>query len=918
MARKNRSFQQRFQNASSFTEHLKLALEFYREPDVLSQHSPLATPYFLSGAAELGKQDNPPEEPIAWGRILCAEIKETAALLWGGPPPESSDELLDTLDQESQSVRSDRYDFLVLELNYFKQIVHPKPRNQAEIYNDILHISRTSHDRHLRNAVGRLSERLLQRVRPTVRLELPTLRSAFIGRLDQRRILQKALQDGQSVALVGVGGVGKTTLGTWLAQRWTNQHLFWYTVRPHFNDRLPSLLFALAYFLHRQGASSLWLQMVADSGKIEDANLALGLLLADLESLPHPPLLCFDEVDMLRAGDPDREKPRHRQILDLIMGLRHHCPLLLIGQRSVVECDQTFSLDKLARSEIEEWLQYESIVYTDDELTQLEAYTSGNPRLLMLCFALHRTLERPKLADTLVRLPDTPGLAPIWDRIRRRLDLNARMHLYALSVFRDSAPRDAWPLESSSDEPNAPYASHPIETLINHHLVQEDGAGGVTLLPTLRTLLYEELNPEQKESFHLGAAGIYANRGEITEAAYHLWRGDRPAQAIQLWYPLRQREIERGFAPSALEIFSQLSATRLEPALQRQLGLLRAELYNFAGKPDKAVDQLESIPWPSESPDSIDAMQHWGRALSRQGETTRALDKFNDGIEHVHHFLNQCTQLHVLRGQIYMQNREIHNAWREANRAQYYAQNLQGTVQDQSGNYAAAKSHYEMALSLAEELQDIQAIARTRYFLGIVASRQQDFQTAFDCFDQAIKNFQKTGNKTQEMYARTNQAACYSQSGEFRTAIEQAEIALEFYERINSPYWISLNASNLAEAHFELGNPSEAEKYGLKTIEQEEPDTFAYGLWILGRVRQHQQEFDEAVQLLTQAIQISEEHQDRWQQGYSLRTLGQVYAKQGKLETAREKLSTALELFNDLDLAAEAEATNALLKKVEL
>ena len=907
MAKTNRSVGQRFQNASSFLDHLKLALEFHNKPGLLAEFSPLATPYFLSGAINKHGAD----EPVAWGSVLCAEIARTVELLWDEAPAQSIDELMQLVEDASPAAgRDNRYAFLVLELNYFQRIVRPRPRNQATIYSDILHISRATHDRHLREAVERLGNLFLQRLRPTVRLETPALRTALIGRKKARYALHHALTQGQSVTLVGVGGVGKTTLGSWLCARWPDANAFWFTVRPHFNDQLPSLLFALGYFLHRQGASGLWLQLVADGGKVTDANLALGLALADIESLPQPPLCCFDEIDLLRAADPERENPHHTQILEFIAGLRHHAPLLLIGQRAVLETDATLTLDRLSVVEIEAWLQHEDIAFSQPELTQLEQYTSGNPRLLTLCLALHRTLEQHELAETLVRLPHTPALGPVWDRMRKRLRPAQRRLLYALSVFRTAAPQDAWAsahAAAANDEPD------PIQPLIQHHLVHADGAGGVALLPTLRTVLYDDLGVEQREQLHLQAANICATRGEITETAYHLWQGGQPGKAVQTWYPQRRSEIERGFATRALEIFANISTTRLKPAQQRQLALLRAELYDFVGEPEKMVDNLAGISWPKDAVESIDAMHLWGIGLQNQGETAAAQQKLGSGIDIITYLFNKYTQLHVRRGTIYMHEREARDAWREANLARYHAEHLQGTIQDQVGNYGAALTHYEQALTLAQDLDDVQAVARAQYYLGIVSSRQQDFTAAFTYFDEAIENYVRIGNRTQEMYVRSNMAACHLLAQEYTASIEQAQQALAFYERAHSPYWIALNACNLAEAHVELGSLADAETYALKTIEQEEADTFAYGLWILGRVRRAQAGYAEAIQLLTQAIQISQENEDRWQVAYCRRTLGEVYADQQEMTAAMAELESAIGLFQQMQLEAEAQKTEALL-----
>ena len=64
--------------------------------------------------------------------------------------------------------------------------------------------------------------------------------------------------------------------------------------------------------------TDLWLQLVADGGRVKDFGLATGLARADLNALPNLPLLCLDEVDALRPLNPEAETPAHTQLLAFI------------------------------------------------------------------------------------------------------------------------------------------------------------------------------------------------------------------------------------------------------------------------------------------------------------------------------------------------------------------------------------------------------------------------------------------------------------------------------------------------------------------------------------------------------------------------------------------------------------------------
>ena len=230
---------------ASYFGHLKQALEMLDQPEWLGNHSPLAAPYFLGNAIH-GAQAT----ALGRGSVLCAEIERSLEALWGGPLPQSGEAMMAAaLAEENQG---GRYDCFTLELNYFRQRYRPVPKSQSDIYNDILHISRPTHDRHLRAAVERLGTILLRRLRPAVRPEEPMPPALLIGRDALQTQILADLTAGKAISLTGPGGMGKTALGAVVADAWISPALFWYTFRPTFNDQLESLLFALGNFLHQQ------------------------------------------------------------------------------------------------------------------------------------------------------------------------------------------------------------------------------------------------------------------------------------------------------------------------------------------------------------------------------------------------------------------------------------------------------------------------------------------------------------------------------------------------------------------------------------------------------------------------------------------------------------------------------------------
>jgi len=287
----------------AFNEQLKLALEHFTQPAWLGEHSPLAMPYFLG--ERLWRRT---DAHTALGRGLAFQgvLREAADILAGQ-------------DEDG------KYAARLLDLSFF----------QAKILFDVLDIlgiARSTYYRHLSKAIQRLGETLIQSINPVLHLESPASHAGLIGRGEVSDACLQALRQGLSVSLVGSGGVGKTTLGATLAAELAPQPIFWLTLRPGLNDQVSSLLFSLGYFLHQQGASSLWLQLVAEGGKV-DMRIAPGLLQHDFKRLNDAPaLLCFDDIDLLRPAEVEE----HARILAFLESLRGITPLLFMGQQRVI------------------------------------------------------------------------------------------------------------------------------------------------------------------------------------------------------------------------------------------------------------------------------------------------------------------------------------------------------------------------------------------------------------------------------------------------------------------------------------------------------------------------------------------------------------------------------------------------------
>ena len=890
----------------TFFEQLKTALVHYADPQWLGEQSPLAAPYFLGSALH-----GAPPSAHKRGLVLIDALEKTLESLWGGPLPTTGQTMLaDVATEAAMQGQGDRYYCLILELNYRRRCYKPAPKNQAEIYNDILHISRPSHDRHLAQAVERLGALLLQRLRPTIRPEQPTLPMHLIGRDDLLDRLLHELQAGKAISLIGPGGMGKTSLGAAILEQWPSPATFWFTFRLTFNDQLESLLFALGRFLHEQGASTLWHQLIADGGRLKDSNLALGLVCSDLAALSQQPLLCFDEVDVLRPPAADQPNPRHLQLLELLDSLRGHTAMLLIGQRSFWESDAIYPVDGLTEPDLAALLTSLAIPHKAEDVARLHYYSGGNPRLVTLCAALYPQQSAEPFQQIIDELPQSPTLLPLWRRLARRLLAEERQLLQGLAVFRTPAPIDVWQTGATAE-------ASALAQLLARRLLIADQQGGVALLPALREVIYDDLPVELREYYHAQAAAIRTERGEYTAAAHHLHLADQPAAAVVLWYAHRDEEINRGQAGSALALFEAISLRRLDAKAQKALLLIRGTLYQLMGEPDKVIMTLEPVAWAPQDEEQLDAALLLGKALERNGRSDAALATYGAAFQTTTKILAKSVELHFQRSMLHIHERDLQQAWQEAKRARYLAESIAGTVHEQSGDFTAARSHYTIALTIAQELNDQAQVAQTNLNLGNIAMRQQAIDAAIDHYNQAMTIQQAIGDRVAVEMARSLVVTAYMQAARYQEALPPAHAALRFFQAMGHSYWTAINASNLAEIYTELNELGEAETQALFVLEQEEPHSHPYALFTLGRVRQRQARLTEAELYLDQASTVANMNGDRFLLAYCWEELGKLHQEQAKPATALPFLRQAQSAFDQLGIGNKAAEVAARLRSLD-
>ncbi len=855
---------------SSFAIEVEQALKHFADPQWLGEESPLASPYFLGNRLPTTAID-------AQGR---GQFLQT---------------ILETATAQLQGRYAERYQIILREY-YFNNRTVKEVCRQISLGHNSFHLSRN-------DAIEALSSQLITQMNPALRLETPPHYGRIFERDEMIEQSLQAIQQNKTVSLIGSGGIGKSTLGSYLAMQ-AGRPYFWYTIRRGLNDQMESLLFALGYFLHNCGSSTLWLELVAEGSRLKPERL-LAIVRYALEELTVIPLLCIDEADQLIPA----EDANHVPIARLLESLRGLAPMLIMGQQPRIETDYFFTLLGISQEATLRWLTEAGHPQSTDVVAQLHAYTQGNPRLLELSLMLLERGETSKaLLETLVAQPSVEFLL---GRILQKLTETERALMMELAIFRRAAPADMW---------QQTEVKQALSTLTTLRLVYHDRAGGVSLLPVYRALLARRIPERKRRTLHNQVAERRARYGDYTAAAYHLVAAGHASQAIQLWYVHRQSQVSQGQAQNALLIFQEIASENLPDNIQETLTLIRSELLHLTGNDNKAIEDINSILWQTPLL-AIDAHYLAGRLANDQSDFTKAEEAFAEALAlHETVIAARASNIHCVLGWRHLRERKISHALEEAERARYEIAQFDGEIQREIANYAKAEELFLTALQIAEGLDDRAAIAKTANSLALLYLFQAKTALAKTYLEKAAENYERLGKVMQLASLQINWAVVHNLAGEYHQALAAAQLARIRLARFGPilPRQQALILQALAEANFGLDNLNEAAMYTQQVVELEEYEVLVDAYCLFGQIQARRQQWEEAIELVQLAIRMATTNQDSYYIGYGWRVLGQIYLDAERHAAAQDALSNALAQFTDLNLSYEIAKVDQLLATVVL
>lgn len=688
-----------------------------------------------------------------------------------------------------------------------------------------------------------------------------------------------SLIEGQrAVALVGIPGVGKTTLAARVARNW-NRPVFWLTFNSTLASPIDVLLRQLSLFLLLQGHSQLGfiLGSTAPAPAVDQQVNAVASTLA-----VQPCLLCFDDVHNLKDGHAWDVLRQWMKIdgVDWLFISREELASIGIPQLCLdgLELHEGKLLVEHLLDDLEPELNH-----------HLHALTAGNPMMMRLALGqIQANVSRaPTILDDLAAEPAISVY--ILDTLLKDLDPGTHQLLAWLSLFRypldlyhPDVGRCLQALLPSGDQITAAIDEAGRRQLVDH-------PRRAALHPLIRSHFRHRLaaEPDARRRLHMLAAECCLTRAiaDVVEAIQHMAQAGE-FDTVVTWSNDHLEDLRnRGQALDVTVVVDEILDTLpREPVdLRRRLLMLLGDLLVNTARAEEAEQSYRQA--LDLSPLAEIGPEIWSqRALrlvnclfqrTKVGEAIilleAALDTIGEGSPLI------CAQLSASMA-----------------RAQLMTSQLEESEQ-------SARKVLEMIgeIEKSEPRASAELAAAAHSGLAIVLRIRRDYPAAIDHFHWAIREARRAGLAGIEFRTLANLAGVFYEQGDLDLALETCAEARMGLTALGDSYALArvLNTMSLlhhvrAELPEALARTEEAcelkvligDQQGWANSEAQR----AILLLHLGRV-------EEGLTAIEGVIQLTKDTGEQRAQAIYLDTLGFALTLAGRAAPAQHTLAEALD-----------------------
>jgi tetratricopeptide (TPR) repeat protein len=233
----------------------------------------------------------------------------------------------------------------------------------------------------------------------------------------------------------------------------------------------------------------------------------------------------------------------------------------------------------------------------------------------------------------------------------------------------------------------------------------------------------------------------------------------------------------------------------------------------------------------------------------------------------------------------------------------YIVHNL-GIVLQNRGKYKEALARYEEALKIEEELGDRSAVASSLHQIGFIHQERGEYKEALARYKEPLKIEEELGNRSGVAKSLHHIGIIHQVQGEYKEALVRYEESEKIFKELDDRSDLAELVLNIGIIHQDQGELNGA----LMRYEESEKIFREFGnlfgrskaLHNIGFIHQERGEYKEALARYKESLKISEELGIRSGIAFSHGQLGQFFTVTGRFEAALEHSLSALSICIEL------------------